>query len=96
MRNSNSLRAGFHRGQKPRREWVADLVSRNDDAVQSLPIHVGSVSLLAVLINRGVLGIPPDASRAHENGFFWSCRHIDASQFWVVGTDTWSCELLRE
>ncbi|XP_058228311.1 protein COFACTOR ASSEMBLY OF COMPLEX C SUBUNIT B CCB4, chloroplastic-like [Rhododendron vialii] len=84
------------RGQKPRREWVADLVSRNNDAVRSFPIHVGSVSLLAVLINRSVSGIPPDASRAHENRFFWSYGHIDASQFWVVGTDTWSRELLRE
>ncbi|KAG5562029.1 hypothetical protein RHGRI_004910 [Rhododendron griersonianum] len=49
-------------GPKPRREWVADLVSRNDDIVRSLPIHVGSVSLLAVLINRIVSAIPPDPS----------------------------------
>ncbi|KAG5551512.1 hypothetical protein RHGRI_009808 [Rhododendron griersonianum] len=57
---------GANMGPKPRREWVAGLVSRNDNAVRSLPIHVGSVSLLAVLINRIVSTIPPDASRCHE------------------------------
>ncbi|KAG5515993.1 hypothetical protein RHGRI_036886 [Rhododendron griersonianum] len=50
----------FYRGPKPRKD--ADLVSRND-AVRNLPIYMDGVSLLAVLINRGVSGIPPDASR---------------------------------
>lgn len=54
-----------YRGPKPRREWIADWVSKNDDFVRSLPIYVGGLSLLAVLFNRTVSGIAPvaDASR---------------------------------
>lgn len=56
---------GDYRGPKPKREWVADWVSKNDDFVRSLPIYVGGFSLLAVLFNRSVSGIAPvaDASR---------------------------------
>ncbi|XP_058192951.1 protein COFACTOR ASSEMBLY OF COMPLEX C SUBUNIT B CCB4, chloroplastic-like isoform X1 [Rhododendron vialii] len=61
FRVSSDLQRGY-RGPKPRREWVADWVSRNDDAVRSLPIYVGAVSLLAVLVNRGVSGIAPVAN----------------------------------
>lgn len=61
--SSNSERG--YRGPKPKRDWVADWVSNNDDVVRSLPIYVGGVSLLAVLLNRTVSGIAPvaDASR---------------------------------
>jgi len=54
-----------YRGMKPRREWIADWVSNNDDLVRSMPIYVGGLSLLAVLFNRTVSGIAPvaDASR---------------------------------
>ncbi|KAE9454039.1 hypothetical protein C3L33_14058, partial [Rhododendron williamsianum] len=67
FRVSSNLQRGY-RGPKPRREWVADWVSRNDDAVRSLPIYVGAVSLLAVLINRGISGIAPvaDASSSQS------------------------------
>ncbi|KAI8528430.1 hypothetical protein RHMOL_Rhmol12G0148100 [Rhododendron molle] len=67
FRVSSNLQRGY-RGPKPRREWVADWVSRNDDAVRSLPIYVGAVSLLAVLVNRGVSGIAPvaDASSSQS------------------------------
>ncbi|KAK6922103.1 Cofactor assembly of complex C subunit B, CCB2/CCB4, partial [Dillenia turbinata] len=50
-----------YRGPKPKKDWIADLVSRNDDAVRSLPIYVGGVSLLAVLFNRTISGIAPVA-----------------------------------
>lgn len=57
---------GDYRGPKPKREWVAEWVSKNDDFVRSLPIYVGGISLLAVLFNRTVSGIAPvaDASRS--------------------------------
>ncbi|GAA0158889.1 hypothetical protein LIER_38748 [Lithospermum erythrorhizon] len=53
---------------KPKREWVADWVQRNDDVVRSLPIYVGGVSLLVVLINRAFSGIAPvaDASSSQS------------------------------
>lgn len=56
---------GGYRGPKPKRDLVADWVSKNDDFVRSLPIYVGGTSLLAVLFNRTVSGIAPvaDASR---------------------------------
>ncbi|KAL2512917.1 cofactor assembly of complex C [Abeliophyllum distichum] len=56
---------GDYRGPKPKREWVADWVSKNDDVVRSLPIYVGGISVLAVLFNRTVSGIAPvaDTSR---------------------------------
>ncbi|KAI3467439.1 hypothetical protein Pfo_024102 [Paulownia fortunei] len=59
---------GGYQGPKPKREWVADWVSKNDDVVRSLPIYVGGVSLLAVLFNRTVSGIAPvaDASSSQS------------------------------
>ncbi|KAK4598276.1 hypothetical protein RGQ29_015662 [Quercus rubra] len=64
--SSNSERG--YRGPKPKRDWVADWVSNNDDVVRSLPIYVGGVSLLAVLLNRTVSGIAPvaDASSSQS------------------------------
>ncbi|XP_059655965.1 protein COFACTOR ASSEMBLY OF COMPLEX C SUBUNIT B CCB4, chloroplastic [Cornus florida] len=56
IRASSNLEGGY-RGPKPKRDWVADWVSKNDDAVRSLPIYVGGFSLLAVLFNRTVSGI---------------------------------------
>ncbi|KAL3631087.1 hypothetical protein CASFOL_024071 [Castilleja foliolosa] len=61
-----SIRVSLNpQGPRPKREWAADWVSKNDDIVRSLPIYVGGVSLLAVLFNRTVSGIAPvaDASR---------------------------------
>ncbi|KAF5443220.1 hypothetical protein F2P56_035796 [Juglans regia] len=65
--SSSNSRADY-KGPKPRRDWVADLVSNNDDAVRSLPIYVGGASLLAVLLNRTVSGIAPvaDASSSQS------------------------------
>jgi hypothetical protein len=50
---------------KPKRDWAADWISKNDDTVRGFPIFVGGASLLAVLVNRAVTGIAPvaDASR---------------------------------
>ncbi|CAL5431216.1 unnamed protein product [Camellia sinensis] len=56
IRASSNLQGGY-RGPKPRREWVADWVSRNDDVVRTFPIYVGGISLLAVLFNRSLSGI---------------------------------------
>lgn len=69
--SSNSSVTNFkpnYRGPKPKRDWVADWVTQNDDAVRTLPIYVGAVSLLAVLLNRALSGIAPVA---------------DASRFWI-------------
>lgn len=57
-----------YRGPKPRKEWIADWVSNNDDFVRSMPIYVGGLSLLAVLFNRTVSGIAPvaDASSSQS------------------------------
>ncbi|KAI3997595.1 hypothetical protein MKX01_011012 [Papaver californicum] len=52
---------GSYKGPNPKRDWLGDWVSRNDDAVRSLPIYVGGFSLLAVLFNRTVSGIAPVA-----------------------------------
>ncbi|XP_073142573.1 protein COFACTOR ASSEMBLY OF COMPLEX C SUBUNIT B CCB4, chloroplastic isoform X2 [Henckelia pumila] len=59
---------GGYRGPKPKREWVSEWVSKNDDLVRSLPIYVGGVSILAVLFNRTVSGIAPvaDASSSQS------------------------------
>ncbi|XP_051132654.1 retrovirus-related Pol polyprotein from transposon TNT 1-94 [Andrographis paniculata] len=56
------------KGLKSKREWVAELVSKNDDVVRSMPITVGGLSLLAVLVNRAVSGIAPvaDASSSQS------------------------------
>lgn len=55
-------------GIKPRREWIADWVSNNDDLVRNMPIYVGGLSLLAVLFNRTLSGIAPvaDASSSQS------------------------------
>ncbi|KAK9276171.1 hypothetical protein L1049_005702 [Liquidambar formosana] len=68
IRASSNLQEGRYRGPKPKRDWVADWVSNNDDTVRSLPIYVGGVSLLAVLVNRSVSGIAPvaDASSSQS------------------------------
>ncbi|THF95949.1 hypothetical protein TEA_002044 [Camellia sinensis var. sinensis] len=68
IRASSNLQGGY-RGPKPRREWVADWVSRNDDVVRTFPIYVGGISLLAVLFNRALSGIAlvSDAGRAWES-----------------------------
>ena len=60
-----------YRGPKPKRDRVAEWVSKNDDVVRTLPIYVGGFSLLAVLFNRAVSGIAPvaDASRSSPSCF---------------------------
>lgn len=57
-----------YRGPKPKTNWVADWVSNNDDAVRSLPIYAGGVSLLAVLFNRTVsdIALVADASSSQS------------------------------
>ncbi|KAL0304958.1 UNVERIFIED_CONTAM: protein COFACTOR ASSEMBLY OF COMPLEX C SUBUNIT B CCB4, chloroplastic [Sesamum calycinum] len=67
VRASLSPRGGYQ-GPRPKREWVADWVSKNDDFVRSLPIYVGGASLFAVLFNRTVSGIAPvaDASSSQS------------------------------
>ncbi|XP_042496174.1 protein COFACTOR ASSEMBLY OF COMPLEX C SUBUNIT B CCB4, chloroplastic isoform X3 [Macadamia integrifolia] len=69
-----SFRQGFfkvpgYRGPKPKRDWVAEWVSRNDDVVRSLPIYVGGFSLFVVLFNRAASGIAPvaDASSSSQS-----------------------------
>ncbi|GER32290.1 cofactor assembly of complex C [Striga asiatica] len=67
-RASLNPQKGGYQGPKPKREWVADWVSKNDDVVRSLPIYIGGVSLLAVLFNRTLSGIAPvaDASSSQS------------------------------
>ncbi|XP_078438407.1 cofactor assembly of complex C isoform X2 [Wolffia australiana] len=64
--SSSSTVEGGYQGSKPRRNLVADWVSKNDEAARFLPIYVGGFALLAVLLNRALSGIAPvaDASRA--------------------------------
>ncbi|KAI7754693.1 hypothetical protein M8C21_005312 [Ambrosia artemisiifolia] len=57
---SANLQGGY-KGPRPKTEVIADWVSNNDDAVRSLPIYVGGISLLAVLFNRTASGIAPVA-----------------------------------
>lgn len=59
---------GEYQGPKPKRELLAEWVSKNDDFVRSLPIYVGGASLVAVLLNRAVSGIAPvaDASSSQS------------------------------
>ncbi|KAL8518871.1 hypothetical protein ACS0TY_010003 [Phlomoides rotata] len=68
IRASLNPQKGEYQGPKPKREWVADWVTKNDDVVRSLPIYVGGVSLLAVLFNRTISGIAPvaDASSSQS------------------------------
>ncbi|XWS22528.1 hypothetical protein CRYUN_Cryun29cG0044200 [Craigia yunnanensis] len=65
---ASSIQRRSYKGPKPSRDWIADWVSKNDDAVRSLPIYVGGASLLAVLFNRAVSGIAPvaDASSSQS------------------------------
>ncbi|KAI5437299.1 variant 2 [Lathyrus oleraceus] len=48
-------------GPKPKRDFLADWASQNDDVVRPLPIYVGTASLFAVLFNRAISGIAPVA-----------------------------------
>ncbi|KVI05585.1 Protein of unknown function DUF2930 [Cynara cardunculus var. scolymus] len=59
---------GGYRGPRPKRELIAEWVSNNDDAVRSMPIYVGGISLFAVLFNRTISGIAPvaDASSSQS------------------------------
>ncbi|KAH1260003.1 Protein COFACTOR ASSEMBLY OF COMPLEX C SUBUNIT B CCB4, chloroplastic [Glycine max] len=61
----SSFSAYSYRGPTPKRPFLADWVSQNDDLVRTLPIYVGSASLFAVLLNRSLSGIAPvvDAGR---------------------------------
>lgn len=83
IRVSSSASQGSYRGPKPSRDWVADWVSKNDDAVRSLPIYVGGISLLLVLFNRAVSGIAPvaDASRFVEVKLIYRMLFTSTSQF---------------
>lgn len=55
----SSFSAYSYRGPTPKRPFLADWVSQNDDVVRTLPIYVGSASLFAVLLNRSLSGIAP-------------------------------------
>ncbi|KAK4263324.1 hypothetical protein QN277_028754 [Acacia crassicarpa] len=57
-----------YRVPKPKRDWIADWVSQNDDTVRTLPIYFGAASLLIVLFNRALYGIAPvsDASSSQS------------------------------
>ncbi|MBA0776300.1 hypothetical protein Gotri_011312 [Gossypium trilobum] len=65
---ASSIQRGSYKGPKPGRDWIADWVSKNDDAVRSMPIYFGGASLLAVLFNRAISGIAPvaDASSSQS------------------------------
>ncbi|KAK1415696.1 hypothetical protein QVD17_31481 [Tagetes erecta] len=67
LRVSANLQGGY-KGPRPKTEVIADLVSNNDDAVRSLPIYIGGISLLGVLFNRTASGIAPvaDASSSQS------------------------------
>ncbi|KAL3031336.1 hypothetical protein AAZX31_02G024700 [Glycine max] len=55
----SSFSAYSYRGPTPKRPFLADWVSQNDDVVRTLPIYVGSASLFAILLNRSLSGIAP-------------------------------------
>ncbi|KAK7307167.1 hypothetical protein VNO77_39990 [Canavalia gladiata] len=61
LSTSSSFSAHSYRGPQPKRDFLANWVSQNDDAVRTLPIYVGSASLFAVLLNRALSGIAPVA-----------------------------------
>ncbi|KAM7487367.1 hypothetical protein LguiB_024851 [Lonicera macranthoides] len=63
----SSSSQGDYKGPRPKREWVADWVSKNDGTVRSLPIYVGGASLLAVLFNRTVSGVALVADASRQN-----------------------------
>lgn len=62
------LQKGGYKGTPPKKDLIAEWVSKNDEFVRSLPVSVGGVSLLAVLFNRAVSGIAPvaDASSSQS------------------------------
>ncbi|CAI9294737.1 unnamed protein product [Lactuca saligna] len=64
---SANLQGGY-KGPRPKRELIADWVSKNDDIVRSIPIYVGGTSLFGVLFNRTISGIAPvaDASSSQS------------------------------
>ncbi|KAL7593625.1 hypothetical protein Lser_V15G34710 [Lactuca serriola] len=66
-RVSANLQGGY-KGPRPKRELIADWVSKNDDIVRSIPIYVGGTSLFGVLFNRTISGIAPvaDASSSQS------------------------------
>ncbi|CAN1311198.1 Protein COFACTOR ASSEMBLY OF COMPLEX C SUBUNIT B CCB4, chloroplastic [Linum perenne] len=66
--SSNSQLQKIYKGLKPKRDFVPDLVSSNDDSVRRLPIYVGGGALASVLVNRAVSGIAPvaDASSSQS------------------------------
>ncbi|XP_042496173.1 protein COFACTOR ASSEMBLY OF COMPLEX C SUBUNIT B CCB4, chloroplastic isoform X2 [Macadamia integrifolia] len=68
VKASSKFPGAGYRGPKPKRDWVAEWVSRNDDVVRSLPIYVGGFSLFVVLFNRAASGIAPvaDASSSQS------------------------------
>ncbi|KAK7252327.1 hypothetical protein RIF29_36185 [Crotalaria pallida] len=59
--SSSSFSTYSYKGPKPKRDFLADWVSQNDDVVRTSPIYVGSASLLAVLLNRALSAIAPVA-----------------------------------
>ncbi|KAL1317339.1 hypothetical protein HN51_069412 [Arachis hypogaea] len=59
--SSSSSSADSYKGPKPKRDFLADWVSKNDDVVRTLPIYVGAASLFTVLLNRALSGIAPIA-----------------------------------
>ncbi|MED6154903.1 hypothetical protein PIB30_000404 [Stylosanthes scabra] len=59
--SSSSSSADSYKGPKPKRDFLANWVSQNDDVVRTLPIYVGAASLLTVLLNRALSGIAPVA-----------------------------------
>ncbi|KAE9459254.1 hypothetical protein C3L33_08842, partial [Rhododendron williamsianum] len=77
------MKAGLQR-REAEKGWVADWVSRNYNAVRSLPIYMVGISLLVVLINCGVSGIA-DASRGEACGYLgpW-IRVLGNCVFWVL------------
>ncbi|CAN1311203.1 Protein COFACTOR ASSEMBLY OF COMPLEX C SUBUNIT B CCB4, chloroplastic [Linum perenne] len=68
VRASSSNSQKIYKGLKPKRDFVPDLVSSNDDSVRRLPIYVGGGALASVLVNRAVSGIAPvaDASSSQS------------------------------
>ncbi|KAI4366086.1 hypothetical protein MLD38_022009 [Melastoma candidum] len=59
-RGSSESRAAS-RVPKPGKDLIGNWVRNNDGAARTLPIFVGTASLLAVLLNRTLSGIPPVA-----------------------------------
>lgn len=61
-------REGRYTGPQPKQDRVSDWVFKNDEAVRTLPIYVGGLSLLAVLLNRAITGVAPvaDASSSQS------------------------------